>query len=108
MIPIAHTEDQWLAPDGTHRPRHGQGRRWRVRYSDPAGGEHSRSFDRKTDADRFENTVAADLIRGQYTDPRAGKVTLRQYSAEWLAVQQFSSSTRETTEMRLRRHIYPV
>jgi integrase len=87
----------------------GNGKRWRVRYLDPDGKERSRSFDRKADADRFKDTTAADVHRGTYMDPGAGKVTLSRYSADWLEMQtQHQASTRESIEQRLRVHILPV
>jgi integrase len=49
----------------------------------------------------------ADLNRGIYTDPAAGKVTVRTYAKSWLAAQTFDPSTREATELRLRLHIFP-
>ena len=57
---------------------------WRVRYRDPTGRERSRSFARKADADRFMATVQADLIRGDWTDPRLSKTTLAEWSERWL------------------------
>jgi integrase len=100
---VAHVEDRWQRAD-----RKGNGKRWRVRYIGPDGRERSKSFDRKPDADRFMVTTAADVARGIWTDPDAGKITLRQFAGEWLAVQTFSPSTREVTEIRLRKHILPV
>jgi hypothetical protein len=41
-------------------------------------------------------------------DPRARKITLRQFSETWLASQTFSEASREVTERRLRLHIWPV
>ena len=57
---------------------------WRVRYRDPTGRERSRSFARKADADRFMATIQADLIRGDWTDPRLSKTTLAEWSQRWL------------------------
>jgi site-specific recombinase XerC len=48
------------------------------------GRERSRSFARKADADRFMATVQADLIRGDWTDPRLSKVTVEEWSERWL------------------------
>ena len=53
---------------------------WRVRYRDPSGRERSRSFLRKVDADRFMATVQADLIRGDWTDPRLSQLTLEEWA----------------------------
>ncbi len=100
---MAHVEDRWRR-DG----RRGTGRRWRVRYAAPDGRERSRSFDRKTDADRFRVAVEADVQRGTYIDPSAGKMTLRRYADGWLRAQTFDEATRENTERRLRLHVYPA
>jgi integrase len=105
---VAHVEDLWLSPDGSKRVRHGTGRRWRVRWVDPDGAERSRSFDRKTDATAFETGIKADLQRGAYRDPTAGRITLRKFSESWLASQTSSASTQEATERRLRLHIQPA
>ena len=57
---------------------------WRVRYRDPRGRERSRSFARKADADRFMATVQADLIRGDWTDPRLSQITVEEWAKRWL------------------------
>lgn len=104
---MAHLVDMWTAPDGSKRARHGTGRRWRIRWVDPGGAERSRSFGRKGDADSFRKDIEADLQRGEYRDPGAGKVTVGKFSAGWLASQTFGESTRETVERRLRLHVLP-
>ena len=71
---MAHVEDRWQRAD-----RKGNGKRYRVRYTDPAGRERSKSFDRKTDATTFLNATAADVARGTWSDPALGKLTLRRY-----------------------------
>jgi integrase len=106
---MAWIEDRWVktvkALDGskTQEPstRHGIGLRWRVRYETPDGIERSRSFARKPGADNFLTQVAADLLRGTYRDPDAGKITLRKYSAQWLAAQSMDDTSRETIQFRL-------
>jgi integrase len=109
---MAHVEDRWhkAASDGTQArtSRYGTGRRWRVRYADPDGQERNRSFDKKVNAERFRAEIEADVLRGTYMDPDAGKITLRAYTAQWLARQQFDAVTREGVESRIRLHILPV
>ena len=100
---MAHIEDRWKR-DG----RHGTGLRWRVRYLDPSGAERSKSFARKDDAQRFKTGVEADVLRGTYADPDAGKVTLRRYADGWLRAQTFDEATRDSQERRLRLHVYPA
>ena len=61
--------------------------RWQARYRDGGGRVVTapQTFASKADAGRFLATVEADLARGTYLDPRAGRVTLAEWAAEWLA-----------------------
>lgn len=115
---MASIEDRWLKAarqaDGSIRlvrtARHGNGKRYRVHYIDPDGRQRSRSFadGEKRKAEQFRVSVSADLARGAYLDPDAGKVTLRKYAEDiWLPAQTFGESTRERIEPRLRLHILP-
>src|SRR5438552_604275 len=62
----------------------------------------------RRDAERFANTVEADLLRGLWVDPRAGQMTLEQYADEWLARKtNLRQRTHELYEHQLRAHIYP-
>ena len=70
---MAHIEDRHK------RAGRDTGLRYRGRYTDPAGRERSRSFDRKADATKFLNDTAAKVSNGTWTDPAAGKITLRKY-----------------------------
>lgn len=79
-----------------------------ARYRDPAGEQRSKNFTRKVDADRFMTSIAADVLRGVYVDPDAGKVTFKDHAKAWLASQTFDESTRQAVELRLRLHAYPV
>lgn len=89
--------------------RHGRGKRWRVRWNDPETGQpRAELFDRRADADRHDANVHADISRGQYVDPRAGKLTLTQYAEQWRKTQLHRHSTAERTERAIRRHIAPV
>ena len=109
---MASIEDRWWrkGPDGkrVQTDRHGKSGRYRVRYKGTDGKAHAESFDRKADADRFRDTTAADVRRGQWIGPDAGTITLRQFGSEWQARQRTEASTREATGTRLNRHIYPV
>ena len=67
--------------------------RWRARYRDDAGREHSRHFTRKVDAQRWLNEVTASVVTGQYVDPRAGRVTFATYYADWAARQIWETTT---------------
>jgi hypothetical protein len=80
----------------------------RVRYLDPVGAERSKSFKTKPEAEAFRDTTAADVRRGNWLDPDAGKITLRAFAADWLAMQAFGATTREAVEQRLRVHVLPA
>ncbi len=106
-------DDLWFkrGPGGTKIPsaRHGRGKRYRVRWVDPESGEdRTRLFDKKKDADQFDANVHADISRGHYIDPTAGKVTLREYSERWMAQQIHAGSTQEKVESAFRLHIWPL
>lgn len=81
--------------------------KWRARYRDSAGKEHARHFDRKVDAQRWLDQVTAAVVRGDYVDPRAGKVTVTAYAAAWEAVQVSSEGTERIVDNALRLHLLP-
>lgn len=81
---------------------------WRVRWREPDGKARAKSFPRKVDADRFAFTVSADIVRGNYLDPDAGKVLFEEYAGKWLAAQTFEETTRVAVELRLRLHAFPT
>lgn len=82
--------------------------RWRARYRDEADKEHSRHFDRKVDAQRWLDVVTASVVRGDYVDPRAGRVTLGQYARRWEDVQVSNPGTRRIVDNALRLHLLPA
>jgi hypothetical protein len=53
-----------------------RGRVYRVRYHDPLGRQHPRSFTRKADADRFAREVEVDKQRGSRLDPRVAALRI--------------------------------
>lgn len=81
---------------------------WRARYRDSGGKEHARHFARKVDAQRWIDEVTASIVTGQYVDPRAGRVTFREYAEQWRAGQVHRPSSAAHVETNLRRHAYPV
>jgi hypothetical protein len=58
--------------------------RRKVYYRGPDGRERSKRFDRKVDAENWLTTNGADLVRGTWVDPDAGRVSLKDYSKQWL------------------------
>jgi len=81
---------------------------WRARYRDAAGKEHAHHFDRRVDAQRWIDETTASVVTGQYVDPKAGRVTVREYAEQWRASQVHREGTVVQVEGILRRHVYPV
>lgn len=61
----------------------GKVKRWRARWVDDDGNEHNQNFDRKPDAQRFLNTVMADIERGDYVSKRRGGETFEKVADDW-------------------------
>jgi integrase len=80
---------------------------YRVQYRDPGGAMRGRVFVRKVDAERFRTENEHAKLHGAWTDPKAGKATLREYGAAWCVAQTFDETTREAVALRLRLHVYP-
>lgn len=56
---------------------------WRAGYRGPDGREHSRSFGRKIDADRWLRDQLHKQDRGLWVDPSAGAVPFEEYAEGW-------------------------
>ncbi|GAA4846427.1 site-specific integrase [Kitasatospora terrestris] len=112
-----HIQDRWhkteIGPDGKPRrvktERYGTGSRYRARYIGPDGTEKSKAFpDRqKRQAELWLANIEADMSRGQYVDPKAAKVTFRQYAERWLESQTTDHNTRSSVDAQIRRHAIP-
>jgi integrase len=116
---MAHIQDRWYRevpdPENPRRKkriptaRHGVGMRYKVRYAIPSGEERSRAFPdgQLKAAKEWRAQREADLTRGTYVDPRAGKIRLRDFAASWLASLDVDESSRQNLEMRFRSRIFP-
>lgn len=81
---------------------------WRARYRDTVGKEHARHFKLKRDAQRWLDEVTTSVVTGQYVDPRAGRLTFREYAETWLMSQVHREATATLYRGHLERHAYPV
>ena len=79
---------------------------WRVRYYGPDGRERSKSFRLRRDAEAYDAKMRTERHRGDWIDPRRGRVTLRDV---WLDYERTSMGhLRETTKAAYRnawRHV---
>ena len=80
----AGVEDLWTKRDGTPSARHGKGMRWRARYVDNLGKEHSKSFSRKIDGQRWLDSQTTALGTNTHVDPHL-KVTVEAVAERYLA-----------------------
>lgn len=67
--------------------------KWRARYRDESGKEHSRHFDRKVDAQQWLDHVTSTVVTGTYADPQAGRITFAAFFGEWSARQVWAPGT---------------
>ena len=82
---------------------------WQARYTAPDGRERTKRFERKADAERWLSTNSADITRGVWVDPEAGRVDLRTYANDWI---ESRTDLRPATQGKYRtlldRHIFPA
>ncbi|GAA6527355.1 site-specific integrase [Intrasporangium sp. DVR] len=81
---------------------------WQARWRDPGGRQRKKNFARKVEAQRWLDQMQAERHRGQYVDPRAGKVRVGEVAEGWargLTHLKVSTATRYRGLMR--GHILP-
>lgn len=105
-------EDRWLtrrkSPVTGKRERTerwGKGKRYRVR---DIPGVRDRSFDALEDAKAWLKRSTTDSERGEFYDPRDGRVTLREYvEGTWWPNLRKAPSTKEGMKHRIFGHVLP-
>ncbi|MFB7175765.1 tyrosine-type recombinase/integrase [Streptomyces sp. NPDC056254] len=112
-----HIQDRWYktetGPDGkpqrVRTERYGTGMRYRARYVGPDGTEQSQSFpDReKGRAEKWLTRIKADMDSGQFFDPKAGRITFREYAEKWLGGLTTDIVSQEAVKRRIRLHAVP-
>jgi integrase len=84
--------------------------RFRARYPGPDGllRPAPNTFLTRTDAERWLSVVEADLLRGTWIDPAAGRVAVREYAERWIAERPgLAPRTVELYRSVVRCHIVP-
>ena len=85
-----------------------RGDRYRARFTDPTGKSHSRTFTRKTDAQRFLRELDAELLRGSWVDPRDADTAVAEWAEEFLSLcRRLAERTQETYRRDLTRYVLP-
>lgn len=101
---------------------HMKGKRWQVRWDDPTSAarrQPRRNFtllnpapgelpDRNKHASAYDKEIQGSIVRNDYTDPNAGKVTLQEYAEQVRRMRVHGESAATGMESRLRNHVYPA
>ncbi|MCX4095348.1 tyrosine-type recombinase/integrase [Nocardia sp. alder85J] len=88
----AGVEDLWFKSerreDGTTKKvptqLHEKGKRWRARYVDDAGQEHTKRFTKKAEAETWLTGQMASVIQGTHVAPKDARATVGEWADTWL------------------------
>jgi integrase len=83
--------------------------RWQGRYSGPDGllRKAPQTFETKRAAEDWLIEAESQMLRGEWLDPEAGKISFGQYADQWVRERDLKARTREEYERALRLHIRP-
>jgi integrase len=82
--------------------------RWQASYRKLDGRETAKTFDRLLDARRWRREGLAAKDRGEYVDPKLGRVTVREFGEQWRTAQlHHRKTTSQLVESVMRLHVYP-
>lgn len=85
-----------------------KGRVYDVRLRGPDGRAYKRTFRTRKEATEFEANEIAKRTRGEWIDPAAGRVTIGEFSGEWMSHRaDLRPRTRELYDWLLRKHVLP-
>lgn len=71
--------------------------RWQARYVDPSGAERGETFGSRKAAREFLVYIESAIARGDWVDPSAGKITVREWVMRWQAT---TVANRDSTRAR--------
>lgn len=98
-------------PDGWRSSRYGKGKRWRCRWYTFEQGtrrQHSKSFEKLSDAETFQAAMEDDVRSGRYADPNDARKPFRDIAEMWLrSKNQVSEGVRARYECELRVYVNP-
>jgi hypothetical protein len=82
---------------------------FQVRYHDSDGllRTDERTYPTRAEAEQRLVEIEADMLRGQWIDPDAGRVSLKEYAERWIAERDLEDRSAENYALYLRKHIGP-
>ncbi len=81
--------------------------RWRARYRDAAGGQHTKVTKRKVDAQQWLDDATASIQRGDWIDPKRARVTVSSVAETWMSNPSWKETTRARNRSILRNYVLP-
>lgn len=83
--------------------------RYDVEWRLPDGKVHTKTFNRRKDADAFRSTLEADRLRGVVVDPRRTRIAFEAIARHWLAAGTTKRSTSVARDRAIiERHLVPT
>lgn len=82
--------------------------RWQARYRDAERREHAHNAPTRAAAQRWLDEQTAGLVRGDWRDPRSGRITIAELAETWYATTaSLKPSTRMSYRSQLDAHVLP-
>lgn len=81
--------------------------RYIVHFRDPGGRSREKWFNRKVDAERFARTIEVNKDRGEYIDPRAGRIALKDWIEDWASHRSVRPATQARDTSYIANYIVP-
>jgi integrase len=85
-----------------------RGTKWKARYTDPAGQDRRKTFERKIDAERFLERIGTEMQTGEWVNPKGSKSRFDDWAdVWWQTTVKLAPSTRRGYEKMLRLYLRP-
>lgn len=111
---MARVRDLWFDRQRRKTARHPDrggnkdAKRWLAVWLDPDGDEKTKAFNLQDAAKKYAAKMEADVERGEYVDPKAGREKFSTVAAKWLRLRQVGGTSRRRYESVYRNHVEPV
>ena len=107
---VEPTKFTWAtdAKSGTRKKKAARGSKWKARYTDPAGRDRRRTFERKMDAEKFLERIGTEMQTSEWIDPKTTKSRFDDWvEVWWKTTVKLAPSTRRGYEKMLRLYLRP-